>query len=596
MTLKVGCIKAPLLSFVKQALSAFCLMKRQYTFLAIFCLLAVVANAQQYPLFTNYVTNAFGFNPAFAGLEQGGEARIVHRSQWTGVRLAPQTSLGSVHAKIKKFPFGIGGYVFNDVAGRLNRNGGMGVVTLHQALGTHTSFSFGVALGMSKIALDQDFNASDPNDQLLQQATKGDSKSEMNIGLLFRHRNFFLAASAPQFLEKKIEFTNIPDGASNSELRRHYFYMAGYRHYLGKMYLEPSVLYKTFTTAPNQFETSIKFGTGNPLWFAASFRHKAAGSIMAGIDLKNSLSFAYAYDLTAAGINKVSNSSHEITLGYRFLKAKDSDNDGVPDDEDKCPNEPGLRIKEGCPPEKEIQKKLDRDKDGIPDDEDECPTVFGVKENNGCPANDRDKDGITDDKDKCPDTYGLKQFDGCPMADRDNDGIRDDLDKCPDEAGPVSSQGCPTYKFDADGDGVPDADDECPNTPGLKENNGCPKPTMAEFDALNLAIENLYFDTDKWIIKPDSKPHLDKLAKLMASKRDWKVRVSGHADFRGTDEHNLMLSKNRAEAVMYYLMARGVKREQLVVEYYGETIPSTPGAKTEELSRNRRVEMEFIFN
>ena len=230
------------------------------------------------------------------------------------------------------------------------------------------------------------------------------------------------------------------------------------------------------------------------------------------------------------------------------------------------------------------------------DDEDDCPTVPGVKENNGCPANDRDKDGVPDDKDKCPDVFGLKQFDGCPMADRDNDGIRDDLDKCPDEAGPVSSQGCPADKNDADGDGVPDNYDKCPNTPGSKENNGCPSPTPAEYDALNLAIHNLYFDTDQWIIKPSSKPHLDKLAKLMYEKRDWKVRISGHADMRGTNEHNLTLSKNRAEAVMYYLMARGVKREQLVVEYYGESIPAVPGQANEILAQNRRVEMEFIFN
>ena len=115
-------------------------------------------------------------------------------------------------------------------------------------------------------------------------------------------------------------------------------------------------------------------------------------------------------------------------------------------------------------------------------------------------------------------------------------------------------------------------------------------------EALNLAITNLYFSTDKWVIDPQSKPHLDRLARVMVERRDWKVRVAGFADARGTDEHNLTLSKNRAEAAMYYLMSKGVKREQLVVEYYGEKNPISHNSDENGWKLNRRVEMEFIFN
>jgi type IX secretion system PorP/SprF family membrane protein len=570
-------------------------MKRLLLIAILFQLAVQAAVSQQYPLFTNFVTNSFGYNPAFAGLEKGGEARIMYRNQWSGVKLAPQTALGSVHVKLKNFPIGIGGYAFQDQAGRLQRSGGLGVLTLHQKIGPSTSISIGTSFGMSKTAINTEYIAVDPNDIIIAEATKGDSKPEMNIGILLKHNQLYLGFSMPQFMEQKLKFNNIPDALSSSELKRHYYLMGGYRQYIGKMYLEPSMIYKRFKGAPSQVDFSVRVGTGTPLWMGLLYRHDAASSAMIGLDLKNSLNLAYAFDLTTSNLRKASNVSHEITVGYRFMKPKDSDNDGVPDDEDKCPNEPGLPFKGGCPAEKDVSKP-DKDKDGVPDLEDDCPTVPGVKENQGCPKEDNDKDGVPNDKDKCPDVFGLKQFEGCPTADRDNDGIRDDLDKCPDNAGPVSLSGCPTNQNDADGDGVPDDDDECPNTPGSKENNGCPTPSMSDMEALNFAIQNLYFDTDKWIIKPTSKPHLDKLGKLMASKRDWKIRISGHADVRGSNEHNLILSKNRAESVMYYLMARGVKREQLIVEYYGETIPVLPGANDEALSQNRRVEMEFIFN
>ena len=75
-----------------------------------------------------------------------------------------------------------------------------------------------------------------------------------------------------------------------------------------------------------------------------------------------------------------------------------------------------------------------------------------------------------------------------------------------------------------------------------------------------------------------------------------KVHIAGHADSRGSNEHNEMLSKHRAETVMYYLMSKGVKREQLIVEYYGEAIPLGDNKSAEGWAENRRVEMEFIFN
>jgi protein phosphatase len=81
----------------------------------------------------------------------------------------------------------------------------------------------------------------------------------------------------------------------------------------------------------------------------------------------------------------------------------------------------------------------DADLDGIPDQNDECPHEPGLPEFNGCP--DRDGDGIPDINDECPDQIGLPEFFGCP--DRDGDGIPDHQDTCPDEVGPAESGGCP---------------------------------------------------------------------------------------------------------------------------------------------------------
>jgi len=98
---------------------------------------------------------------------------------------------------------------------------------------------------------------------------------------------------------------------------------------------------------------------------------------------------------------------------------------------------------------------IDSDNDGIPDDKDQCPDVP-------------------------EDIDGFQDADGCPDFDNDNDGIYDSQDKCPNDAedfdGFQDEDGCPDY--DNDGDGIPDKVDKCPNTPedidGYQDEDGCP--------------------------------------------------------------------------------------------------------------------------
>ncbi|TJY32183.1 thrombospondin type 3 repeat-containing protein [Pontimicrobium aquaticum] len=93
-----------------------------------------------------------------------------------------------------------------------------------------------------------------------------------------------------------------------------------------------------------------------------------------------------------------------------------------------------LAKKESKKKEEEIK---DRDGDGIPDETDVCPDQPGLETLKGCP--DADGDGIADKDDACPDIYGFKEFDGC--KDTDGDGYADNIDDCPEVKGTL--KGCP---------------------------------------------------------------------------------------------------------------------------------------------------------
>lgn len=166
-------------------------------------------------------------------------------------------------------------------------------------------------------------------------------------------------------------------------------------------------------------------------------------------------------------------SSFQLGLNFFLGKgfgAADADGDGVPDDQDKCPDSPaGVAVgPDGCP--------LDSDGDGVPDHQDKCPgTPKGVSVGaDGCPL-DSDGDGVPDSLDKCPGTKPGMQVgaDGCPL-DADGDGVADSLDRCPGSPAGVAvgPDGCP---LDSDNDGVPDNLDKCPGTPAgaIVDANGC---------------------------------------------------------------------------------------------------------------------------
>lgn len=567
-------------------------MKQYLYFVIVLFFTANGLFAQQYPLFTNYMMNRYGFNPAINLDSTGAVANIVYRNQWSTIEGSPQTMIAGLRTRVKPLPIGLGGYAFNDKAGVLKRTGGYGMLNFVQRVGKDTRLSVGASVGFYKLSLDESVRVNDEIDQVIPVAINGQNFLDFNAGVYAETGNLYAGFSIPQVLEQDVDFT---DQAGTSKLLRHYHLLAGYRHSVNsKMYVEPSALIKFVENAPTQFDGGLKMGY-DKFWLAGTYRSGDAITALVGVDW-GTFGLGYSYDITTSKLRTVSNGTHEISLEMRFGQNKDKDGDGCPDKEDKCPDKPGPKENDCCPEEEKdeaLADNADRDGDGVPDKEDKCPDTPGPKSNQGCPWGDRDGDGIRDDIDKCPDLPGVASNQGCPIDDRDQDGIVDKFDKCPDEPGPLRFEGCPAN--DTDGDGIADSEDKCPYTKGLPGSDGCPVASFDEMEILNLAMRNLYFDTDKSDIWRESYPFLDKLAELLVKRTDWQLELKGHADARASAEYNIALSKRRAEAVMFYLMNRGVQRNQLRVEYYGENKPISTNASEGGRQLNRRVEMTFIF-
>jgi type IX secretion system PorP/SprF family membrane protein len=601
-------------------------------------------NAQQYPLFSNYITNCFGYNPGVAAQSECLDMKATHRAQWQGVAGSPTTSLVSIHKKLPKLPLGVGGYFFNDQAGTLKRTGGSLALCYGMKLDSSTYLGIGVTAGFYRFGL-SDVKITDQVDNTISNGQLGKNIPDFNAGVYFRKKNLWLGFSVPQVLEKKINFTGTGAGqtVTSSQLKRHYYAMAGYDIPLGKIRIEPSVFVKYVENAPLSWDAGARFVYDNSFWIGGIYRHKDAAALMAGIDTKKGISFFYSYDLTTSGLSTVSNGSHEFGLGYKICKCTDKDGDGICDKEDKCPDEPGTKENMGCPPGKKPGDCPDKDGDGICDKDDECPDEKGtkefkgcptdpngdtdkdgvlnkddlcpnqpgIKENKGCPMGDRDNDGIRDDIDKCPDIAGTLANGGCPLGDRDQDGILDSVDPCPDDAGPLSNQGCPPGKLpssfqsgvgsydpngDDDGDGIPNGIDKCPQTAGTKGRGGCPTIDPEAKRLIDIAIRHVYFDFDKAELRSESFPYLNNLANWMVNHPEYNIKIDGHTDNRGTVEYNNELSKNRIFSVLHYMEDRGVSATRIAHAWHGESMPIATNKTEQGMQQNRRVEMQWDFN
>lgn len=157
---------------------------------------------------------------------------------------------------------------------------------------------------------------------------------------------------------------------------------------------------------------------------------------------------------------------------------------------------------------------------------------------------------------------------------------------------------------DSDGDGVADKLDKCPNTqPGVDvDGSGCPlkhpviieKVALSETDRTVVAeaIKSLSFDLGKSKLKPKSYPTLNKVAELLISK-NYRLKLGGHTDNTGREKWNMLLSKNRAQAIMLYLVSRGVDVSKIEAVGYGSSQPVAPNDTFETRELNRRVEFTF---
>jgi len=309
--------------------------------LFIFCL--GISEAQQVPMYSQYIMNGFLVNPSFAGRDGYTTMNLTVREQWTGLPQAPGTYALSFQTRILNNSYiskstavkkrivkptkggrvGAGGYTFSDNNGIMRRTGMEAAYAYHIPLGDINNdemkdLAFGLALIGYQYSVNTDNLIYDQDDPYLNSYDSSVFIPDFNFGVSFATPDYYVGFSMTNMLRGSVILFN-SGGNRRSEIG-HYFITGGIKLPLSSNWMiEPSAFVKSsdMLFKALQLDLTSRVYYKNDYWVGLSWRTNDAIIAMFGLSY-NRFYFAYAYDFTLTDIRKQSFGSHELTLAVKF--------------------------------------------------------------------------------------------------------------------------------------------------------------------------------------------------------------------------------------------------------------------------------------
>lgn len=284
---------------------------------------SLISNAQQLPLYSQYMMNPFLLNPAIAGSVDYFPVRLTARQQWVGINDAPSTQALSAHYLFEFQKLGVGGYLFNDKFGPASRLGLQACASYHLYIESiNSKLGFGLALKAFQFKFDESkLHAIDDADPSISYKTITKLVPDADFGIYLYNDKYFVGLSATQLIEFNIDLgdSNMID---KNSIIRHYYAMAGYRYSVNEdLILEPSFLVKGTLQTPWQIDINLKGFYKNMYWLGFSYRTSKDLVAMLGVKFSKYY-IGYAFDYTFTNIKRYTSGSHEILLGVNISEGK----------------------------------------------------------------------------------------------------------------------------------------------------------------------------------------------------------------------------------------------------------------------------------
>ncbi|MBN1388618.1 MAG: type IX secretion system membrane protein PorP/SprF [Bacteroidales bacterium] len=302
-----------------------------------FISLAANTAGQQLPLYSQYLFNRYLINPAVAGSDGYTSFNLTAREQWVGYSGAPRTYSFSYQTRLLKSAYtirstgrkrsayrpgrdgrvGLGGYVFSDRNGLVQRTGMQATYSYHTWLQGTTQLSFGLSATAFHFRIDEEkVRFEDPDDPVLySNLRQGVFIPDANFGVYILNYKFDLGFSVEQLFQSYIKLGN--PSYKNLTLLRHYYLFGSYTFTLDtRSELQPNFMFRMSEQFKPQIDIGIKYAFQEDFWAGLSYR--SGNIIITSVGTRwNNLYFGYSFDYSFSEIQNYTYGSHELMVAIK---------------------------------------------------------------------------------------------------------------------------------------------------------------------------------------------------------------------------------------------------------------------------------------
>lgn len=290
--------------------------------LLLFVCVGVKASAQTEPMYSQYMFNMLGVNPAYAGNREALSLNTFHRSQWVGLSGAPQTTAVSIDGAISDNRVGLGLQLYDDRLGVEKATGANAMVSARIHVSEVGVLSGGLMVGMMNYRADlsQVPNRFTPSDPAFSQ-NFNKWMPTIGAGIYYNTDHFYAGVSVPNVMRSRLSGLDMITSGIQKVNDFHVFANVGMMIDMNDdVKLKPSLMLKSVSGAP--YEADINFNVWLKDMLGLGVSYRTGDAVLGMVELQASKQFriGYAYDLTLSELKAFNNGSHELMLRYEFSR------------------------------------------------------------------------------------------------------------------------------------------------------------------------------------------------------------------------------------------------------------------------------------
>ena len=295
--------------------------KLNYVFIIFFTLLVSHINAQTEPMYSQYMYNMLGVNPAYAGNRESVGINYFQRKQWSGLQGAPNTTSISVDGSTASNKFGWGVQLYGDQLGVEKANGINFMASTKVQISKKGLLSAGLTFGLMNYRIDllslssKLYQENDPD----YFANKNAWMPTMGLGIYYNTDNFYVGISLPSVFKSRLANIDLLNSNLQKVNKQHIFITSGYVFDLNdQIKFKPSTMIKMVSGAPIEFDLNTNVWLHDIVGVGVSYRTGDAIISMAELQVTDNFRMGYAYETTISPLKYYNNGSHELMIRYEF--------------------------------------------------------------------------------------------------------------------------------------------------------------------------------------------------------------------------------------------------------------------------------------